>query len=266
MAETHAFEGRWSLITGGASGIGLACAQALAQEGSALVLLDVDAAGLAAARSRLSSLGVAVETREVDVSDAAALEGIAADLDARGVRVEHMVLAAGVLQPMHGIDTLDLAVHDRVWRINYHGSYHCCRLWGERMRVAGRGAIVTVSSVTAQRATPLLAYGPAKAALENLTASLSVAYAPHGVRINAVAPGFTLTQALQDKIDAGLRDADAILSQVPMGRFATPQEIAASVRFLLSDQAAAVTGTTLVVDCGWLAGSGWQTYQPMPRR
>ena len=67
-------------------------------------------------------------------------------------------------------------------------------------------------------------------------------------------------------IYAGLRDADAILSQVPMGRFATPQEIAASVRFLLSDQAAAVTGTTLVVDCGWLAGSGWQTYQPMPRR
>lgn len=265
MDRVKSFEGRWSLITGGASGIGLACAKALAEEGSDLVLVDVDQQALATARAHLVSQGVAVQTRVADVSDAAALEQLALGLDAQGVRVHHLVPAAGVLQPMLPIGELDAVAHDRVWHINYNGVYHCCRLWGERMRNAGRGSIVTVSSITAQRATPLLAYGPAKAALDNLTASLSVAWAPHGVRINAVAPGFTLTQALQDKIDAKLRDPSAILGQVPMGRFATPLEIANSVRFLLSDQASAITGTTLVVDCGWLAGTGWPTYQPMPR-
>lgn len=253
----------WTLVTGGASGIGLACAEYLAQAGHDVLLLDLDRGRLEAAQARLAVHGTEVRALAADVTDTAGLEQLAAQLDGEGVQVGALVTAAGILQPMEPIEALDRAIHDRVWDINYHGTYHCCRIWGERMRAAGAGAIVTVSSVTAFRATPLLAYGPAKAALGALTASLSVSYARSGVRINAVAPGFTLTEALDAKFSKGERDPGAILSHIPMGRFARPAEIASAVSFLLSEAASAVTGVTLPVDCGWLAGASWGTYQPI---
>lgn len=260
------FAGTWTLVTGGASGIGLAVAQVLAERGSHLVLLDLDEARLAAARERLVACGVQVRTEQADVSRPEQLEALAQRLEQGGVHVQQLVTAAGILQPMREIELLDRADHDRVWEVNYHGTYHCCRVWGEAMRRAGAGSIVTVSSITAQRATPLLAYGPAKAALEALVASLSVSYAGDGVRINAVAPGFTLTEALEAKFSSGQRDPSAILSHIPMQRFVTPAEIGQAVAFLLSGQASAITGISLPVDCGWLAGGAWSTYAPLGQK
>ena len=258
------FDGKWTLITGGASGIGLACAQSLAEQGSALVLVDLDSGQLAKAQAALECFGTHVRLVALDVTDTDALEALARRLSDEGVPISLLVTAAGILQPMEPIESLARSVHDRLWAVNYHATYHCCRIWGEPMRHAGAGAIVTVSSITADRATPLLAYGPAKAALAALTASLSVSYAADGVRINAVAPGFTLTQALADKFKSGQRDPASIVSHIPMGRFARPQEIASVVSFLLSEAASAVTGISLPVDCGWLAGGSWGTYQPLP--
>lgn len=264
--NSSTFAGTWTLVTGGASGIGLAVAQGVARRGGHLVLLDRDSEGLAKAQAQLSGFGHSVITRAADVSQPDALSVVAADLDRAGVHVQRLVTAAGILQPMRDIEALDLADHDRVWEVNYKGTYHCCRIWGEPMRRAGKGAIVTVSSITAARGTPLIAYGPAKAALEALTASLSVSYACDGVRINAVAPGFTLTEALDAKFASGQRDPSAILAHVPMKRFARPEEIAHAVVFLLSDQASAITGISLPVDCGWLAGGAWSTYAPLGQR
>ncbi len=259
------FEGRWVLVTGGASGIGLACADHLACRGAGLMVLDVDAERLEIAAAALRAHGGQVRTLQVDVTDTSRLEAIASELDSDGIQVSGLITAAGVLQPMLEIELLQPVDHDRVWAINYHASYHCCRIWGQRMRQIGRGSIVTVSSITALRATPLLAYGPAKAALDALTASLSVSYAASGVRINAVAPGFTRTEALEAKIRSGQRDAGSILAGVPMARFVEPDEVASAVAFLLSDAASAITGVSLPVDAGWLCGAAWATYQPLPR-
>lgn len=258
------FSGGWTLVTGGASGIGLACAEHVAVRGANLVLVDIDAARLERAAGQLRAHGAEVRVQLIDITRTAELEAFAGTLDGEGVRVTRLVTAAGVLQPMREIELLQADEHDRVWSINYHGTYHCCRIWGERMRKAGGGAIVTVSSITSMRATPLLAYGPAKAALNALTASLAVSYAASGVRINAIAPGFTLTEALDDKIKTGQRDAGSILAGVPMARFVRPEEVASGVGFLLSDASSAITGVTLPVDCGWLSGSSWQTFQPLP--
>src|SRR5690606_25833167 len=142
--------------------------------GGDLVLLDRDEAALATARERLAPLGGTVRTETVDVSQTEQLEALALRLSHEGLQISHLVTAAGILQPMRDIESLDRADHDRVWEVNYHGSYHCCRIWGGLMRQAKAGAIVLVSSITAQRATPLLAYGPAKAALDALAGSLSV--------------------------------------------------------------------------------------------
>jgi NAD(P)-dependent dehydrogenase (short-subunit alcohol dehydrogenase family) len=258
------FTSTWTLITGGASGIGLACADYIASLGGQLVLFDIDVVRLGEAAAKLRNHGGKVKIYQIDITQTAELEAIAASLDAEGLDITHLITAAGVLQPMLKIENLHADEHDRVWAINYHGTYHCCRIWGRRMRIAKRGSIVTVSSITSMRATPLLAYGPAKAALEALTASLAVSYAASGVRINAVAPGFTLTEALRDKINAGQRDASSILAGVPMARFITPYEVAKAVGFLLSDASSAITGVTLPVDAGWLCGASWSTFQPMP--
>ena len=260
------FTDQWTLVTGGARGIGFACAKHLAALGSHLVLLDVDAAQLDVAKqSIVQELPQAqVRCHAVDVTDTAALEAIAAELLQAGVLVDCLITAAGIIQPIRDIDDLDRAYHDRLWEINYHGTYHCCRIWGSPMRKRGRGAVVIVASVTSFRATPLLAYGPSKAALAALAASLAVSHAPHGVRINAIAPGFTLTEGFDEKLKTGQRDAGSITSGVPMARFVTPHEVAKVTAFLLSDEASAVTGITMPVDCGWLAGAHWGTFQPMP--
>lgn len=254
---------RWALVTGAASGIGFACAKKLAEEGESLILMDRDASQLEAAASQIQQRANGkVLSFNIDITDTPALEHLAQVLDQKKIAIESMVTAAGVLQPMQPIGSLDPTDHDRVWDVNYHGTYECCRIWGERMFARGQGAIVTVASITAFRATPLLAYGPAKAALVALTASLSVRYAQRRVRINAVSPGFTATQALLDKVDSGQRDLNTILANIPMRRLIEPAEVANSVAFLLSDQASAITGISLPVDAGWLAGAHWSTYEP----
>lgn len=261
--ENATMKGAWALVTGGASGIGLACAARLATQGVNLVLVDLaDDTLNDAARQLRQETGAIVRVFALDVTDTQGLESLAETLDSDGLEIDYLVTAAGILQPMKPIGSLERTDHDSVWAINYHGTYHSCRVWGERMFARGRGAIVTVSSITAFRATPLLAYGPAKSALVALTASLSVRYARKGVRINTVSPGFTATQALVQKIASGQRNVDGILANIPMQRLIEPSEVADAVAFLLSGQASAITGIALPVDAGWLAGAHWGTYEP----
>jgi NAD(P)-dependent dehydrogenase (short-subunit alcohol dehydrogenase family) len=258
------FAGKWAVITGGGSGIGLSCAVLLAQRGCNLILVDKDEIALRAAAREVAKFHVETRYFAVDVTDTESLEQIASDLAHDGIQVSYLVTAAGILQPMDDINVLDRRMHDRLWNINYHGTYHACRIWGEIMRRTGYGAIVVISSITSMRATPLLAYGPAKAALNSLVSSLAVPFASDGIRINAAAPGFTMTAALADKFQKGERDGDSILQHVPMRRFADASEVAEVITFLLSDAASAVTGITMPIDCGWLAGSSWPTFEPLP--
>jgi NAD(P)-dependent dehydrogenase (short-subunit alcohol dehydrogenase family) len=126
------------------------------------------------------------------------------------------------------------------------------------------GNIVNIASITGSRSIPLHAYAPAKAAVISITACLAAEWGRSGVRVNAVSPGYTLTEGLQAAIDRGDRNPSDLHAQAAMGRMVRPEEVADAIGFLLSPAASAITGINLPVDCGWLAGSTWQTYGGVP--
>jgi NAD(P)-dependent dehydrogenase (short-subunit alcohol dehydrogenase family) len=133
-------------------------------------------------------------------------------------------------------------------------------VFGLPMVAARRGAIVNIASVAGMRSMPMHAYAPAKAAVISLTQCLAAEWGPAGVRVNAVSPGFTRTPGLQAAIDRGERDPANLIAMSAMGRMVEGEEIARAVSFLASDDASAITGINLPVDCGWLVTPSWSTY------
>jgi NAD(P)-dependent dehydrogenase (short-subunit alcohol dehydrogenase family) len=128
------------------------------------------------------------------------------------------------------------------------------------MAKRGSGAIVNVASILGVSSSPLHAYGPTKAAVISLTANLAAEWGRSGVRVNAVAPGFTTTPALSLAVGLQYVDAARLSEASALGRMVTADEVAASIAFLASDLASAITGATLTVDCGALAAGSWASY------
>ena len=151
----------------------------------------------------------------------------------------------------------------RIWEVNYFGAVLCTQVFGGAMAQLGRGAIVNVTSINEHRPLPLHAYAPTKVALGALTQLTAGELGPEGVRVNAVAPGFTLTPLMQAKIAAGKRDVATLARHAALGRLVEPDEIAAVTAFLLSDAASAVTGASIPVDAGWLATSHWMNFREL---
>jgi NAD(P)-dependent dehydrogenase (short-subunit alcohol dehydrogenase family) len=175
-----------------------------------------------------------------------------------------LVNSAGILQRKLSPEQLDMAEWDKVIAVDQRGTYLCCAVFGARMASLGHGAIVNIASITGSRSIPLHAYAPAKAAVISITACLAAEWGRSGVRVNAVSPGYTLTEGLQAAIDRGDRNPADLHAQSAMGRMVKPEEVADVIGFLLSPAASAITGINLPVDCGWLAGSTWQTYGAVP--
>ena len=157
-----------------------------------------------------------------------------------------------------------MKIWDRVVEIDLRGTYVTCAAFGKRMAARGGGSIVTIASITGMRATPLHAYGPAKAAVISLTAGLAAEWGRSGVRVNAVSPGYTLTPPLQWAIDNGKRDLQSLEENSALGRLVDPSEVAKAVAFLASDEASAITGINLPVDAGWLTAGPHHTYGGIP--
>tara|TARA_B100000949_G_C14109657_1_gene377780 strand:+ start:25 stop:417 length:393 start_codon:yes stop_codon:yes gene_type:complete len=128
------------------------------------------------------------------------------------------------------------------------------------MAERGAGAILNIGSINSLRVLPLPAYTPGKAAIKSLTELLAAELGAGGVRVNAVAPGFTLTPALQERIDSGERDLGKIERTTALGRLVMPGEIAEAGYYLCSGQASAITGVCLPVDCGWLAAVTYKSF------
>ncbi len=244
-----------AIVTGGASGIGAACARDLAARGARVVVLDIamDAAeALAAEIGGVALFG--------DVGDEFSLRTAAAAIARDQGTPRILVNSAGVLQVPVRPSALDMAVYDRVTQIDQRGTYLACVVFGLPMVAARRGAIVNIASVSALRSMPLHAYAPAKAAVLSITECLAAEWGPAGVRVNAVSPGFTRTPALQAAIERGERDPAMLAGNAALGRMVETDEIARAVAFLASDDAAAITGVNLPVDCGWLVAPSWATY------
>jgi len=249
------FSGQVAVVTGGASGIGEACVQVLAEAGARVVVADRN---LAAAQTVAAAAGgIAVV---LDVGDDASVDAAVAAVDSQCGVPQVLVNSAGVLQRTLPPEELTLREWDFVARVDLRGTYLCCARFGAAMAGAGRGAIVNIASVAGMGSGPLHSYGPAKAGVINLTECLAAEWGPKKVRVNAVSPGFTHTPALEKGITTRTLAADEMAGNSALGRLIQPREIAHEVAFLASTRASAITGINLPVDAGCLVATPWASY------
>lgn len=253
------FDGRLIVVTGGGSGIGAACCRVLAAEGARIVVIDrdLDAAGTIAAQ-------LGGTAHELDVADEEAAETCARVVEDSIGAIDGLVHCAGIVQGRAGADDLPMRKWDEIVRIDQRGAFVTLRAFARPMLARRRGSIVSIASVSGMRSTPMHAYAPAKAAVLSMVEGLAAEWGARGVRVNAVSPGFTLTEGMRRAIDAGAMNLRALTSTAALGRLVDPAEVAGAVAFLLSDKASAITGVNLPVDCGWLAGSPWAAYGGLP--
>ncbi|WP_165720737.1 SDR family NAD(P)-dependent oxidoreductase [Bordetella trematum] len=248
------------VVTGAAGGIGAAVARRLHDDGWHVVATDLCAAALSEAlqtspRMSLATLDVA---RPDSVAQLA--EHLHSSLPAG---VAGLVNVAGVLQDVRALLDMDDDAARRIWEVNYFGAERCMKALAPAMIAGGGGSVVNITSINELQPLPLHAYAPSKVALGALTRLAAGEFGPAGVRVNAVAPGFTLTPIFRDKLDSGKRDAGMIEQHTAMGRLVETSEIASAVSFLIGDDASAITGISLPVDCGWLASAHWMNFRQL---
>lgn len=250
------------VVTGGARGIGEAAARRFAAAGHPVAILDVNRSQGRALAAALNAGRDPVRVRfyDCDVADAGVVdrvaERVAHDLGATAV----LVTSAALIPNTESIMDMDLAAHDRMWRVNYHGTLHACRSFGRQMVARGVGAIVTVGSINSLLPLPLPAYNPGKVALARLTQLLAAELGRHHVRVNSVAPTYVMTPQLQARIDAGLRDLGKMMEVHALPALPTTDDVADAIAFLCSPQARTITGVVLPVDAGWSASVSYMTY------
>lgn len=246
--------GRIALVTGAAHGIGRACAVALATEGADVALLDRDADGVRAASEAIAAetgrrtIGIACDVADADAARAA----VAQASGALGV-IDILVNNAGILKPGDIlISTLD--DFDAVLAVNVRAVFVIGQAVAQALVAAGKpGAIINMSSVNAVLAIPgQLPYVTSKGAINQLTKTMALGLAPHGVRVNAIGPGTIATDILKGvfKDEAAKR---GVLARTPLGRIGEPEEIGRVAVFLASDDSSYMTGQTLYPDGGRLA-------------
>lgn len=262
MAEdVQAAEPRIGVVIGGTSGIGRAIAVRFAQEGFRVVVAGRDATRGAEAAEACRAAG-APDMRfiETDVGDARSVDALGRGVVA-AFGVPHAVVnCAGILQSGKRVLDQDLDEDERMWRINYRGTLLGCQVFGRLMSDAGRGALLNVGSLASFAPLSLPAYTPGKHAVLALTEILAAELGPKGVRVNAVAPGYTLSDGLKAKIAKGERNPEAIQATTALRRFVEPRDVAEAALFLCSDRAGAITGVTLPVDAGWLVQAPYAQY------
>lgn len=241
--------GSIALVTGGAQGIGLACAEALKENGHKIVLADINADGVAEAAQTLGDGTIGLTC---DVGDPAAVLAMFDQIEADHGPVAVLVNNAGVAMPGDFLD-YELESFNTVIDVNLKSVFVATQRAAKTMVAKGiKGAIVNMSSINAQVAIPAIpAYCASKGGVMQLTKVASLALAKHGIRVNAVGPG-SIDTAMMASVNANPDAFKTAMSRTPLGRAGTAREIGDVVAFLASDKASYITGETLYVDGGRL--------------
>ena len=251
----HDLNGRVAVVTGAAMGIGQACAAALAEAGASVVLADIDAAAGEAAREAIEAAGGSAQFVRADVTRMADMEALAAAAVARFGGID--ILVNNAARAIGGkVDEIDEASWEAVLSTNLTSVWRGMRVCVPEMKKRGGGSIVSMSSVQAFTGfSGWAAYAAAKGGINSLTQQAAIDLAPHGIRVNAVAPG-TIMTPLNEKIFREHPDPEALIrtwnDAHPLGRFGQPGEVAEAVLFLAGGRASFITGTILRVDGGLL--------------
>jgi NAD(P)-dependent dehydrogenase (short-subunit alcohol dehydrogenase family) len=245
---TQRLKDRVGIITGGASGIGLATARRFAAEGAAVVIADLDAASGEAAAAEVNGV-----YRQVDVADEASVDRLFDGVFDQFGRLDIAFNNAGISPPDDdSIETTELPAWERVQDVNLKSVYLCSRAALRHMVPQRRGSIINTASFVALlgSATSQISYTASKGGVLALSRELGVQFARQGIRVNALCPGPVNTPLLQELFAKDPERAQRRLVHVPAGRFAEPEEMAAAVAFLASDDASFITATAFVVDGG----------------
>jgi 3-oxoacyl-[acyl-carrier protein] reductase len=245
------FAGHRAVVTGAGRGFGEQIAADLASLGAAVGVLDMDGDAATACAARLQAGGARAAAAACDISDATAVQAAFSALSSDLGPVDVLVNNAGIATGTPFLETTE-EEFDRVFAVNYTGAFHCCREVVPGMVERGYGRIVNVSSVAGKRGGGFFGrttYSSAKAGVIGFTKALARELAPHGITVNAVAPG-----AMDTEMTKVLRDDEELLARVlaaiPMGRRGEIQDVSDAVCFLASDRAAYLTGETIDVDGG----------------
>ena len=249
------FEGVVAVVTGGGSGIGKATASLLAQAGASVVIVDRDQSACEIAASDVVAQGGSAFASTADITDEVAVENLFADAVKRNGHVDVVVNNAGIAirKPTVDLSVLDW---DRVVAVNMTGIFLCARAAARHMIDAKRGgAIVNTASIMGLSGGglyPNISYQATKGAVVNMTRALAVEWAPHNIRVNAVAPTYVRTAFIAPILEQPDL-VEKIKAMTPLKRLAESEEVAAAILFLASPAAAMITGHTLPVDGGFLA-------------
>jgi 3-oxoacyl-[acyl-carrier protein] reductase len=240
--------GKTALVTGGNQGIGWAIAEAFAAQGADVVVNYPDDDRYP---QRLAELGPSARAIRADVGKLAEIDAMFAQLDAQGVAIDILVNNAGIF-PRASVLDLDEETWDAVHDVNLKGTFFCAQQAARRMVPRGSGTIINLSSVAALEPDVNGAhYCASKAGVVALTKALALSLAPHGIRVNAIAPG--LTDTAQPRYGMTEQEiADRVSEDIPLGRIAQPADIARAALYLASDLSAFVTGQTIFVNGGSL--------------
>jgi glucose 1-dehydrogenase len=242
-------EGKIAVVTGAASGIGLATAQLLLAEGAKVVMADIDEAGVEREARNLDPSGASVKFVRCDVAKRADVVAAITLAESFG-ELDIMVNNAGIVLAKEVLDVEDQDMQ-LLFDINVMGAFYGTQEAARRMVGRGKGSIVNMSSMQGLLAIPnQLPYGTSKAAIIQLSRVFAVSLAPKGIRVNAVGPGTISTEAAKRAVLQNETARRSVMSRIPMLRLGLPAEVASVISFLASDDAAYVTGQTIFIDGG----------------
>jgi NAD(P)-dependent dehydrogenase (short-subunit alcohol dehydrogenase family) len=256
---------RTALITGAASGIGEATARLFGERGWHVIAVDRNETGAQSVAAAIRAAGGSAEAIALDIASETDVERVVVDVLARHGAIDACVNSAGILENAVRLTRMPMREWDDIMNVNLRGAALLARAVGAAMCSRGQGSIVHLCSMTSVRPSAQPAYAVSKAGLKMLTEVMAAEFGPSGVRVNAVAPGYTLTPALKQRIEAGERNPARVLDRSALKRFVEPTDVAEAIAFLCSPAASAITGVMLPVDCGWIAYSSYSAYAATPQ-